>query len=235
MATYRHDVRRAWDRINSFPAQRLQTRFGFIQYADQGEGLPLLVSHGVLGCHVDTVDSWWADLTGPGFRVIGPSRFGYFGSTLPGGVTPAGQADGYAFLLDHLGVDRAVVIAFPAGSGSALELARRNPRRVTGLAGAWRAAGSVAATWQATASGQLPAHSDRSVTGLFPTPAGRRIRTVVGGISPSGVPLPPMSVRLFLQGHAPIQYPPDRGRAWSRKTVRETHANGRTPGVRVVR
>ena len=133
MATYRRDMRRAWDRINSFPAQRLQTRFGFIQYADQGEGLPLLVSHGVLGCHVDTVDSWWADLTGPGFRVIGPSRFGYFGSTLPGGATPAGQADGYAFLLDHLGVDRAVVIAFPAGSGSALELARRNPRRVTGL------------------------------------------------------------------------------------------------------
>ena len=132
MATYRHDMRRAWDRINSFPAQRLQTRLGFIQYADQGEGLPLLVSHGVLGCHVDTVDSWWADLTGPGFRVIGPSRFGYFGSTLPSGATPAGQADGYALLLDHLGVDRAVVIAFPAGSGSALELARRHPRRVTG-------------------------------------------------------------------------------------------------------
>jgi len=133
MATYRHDMRRAWDRIDSFPAQRLQTRLGFIQYADQGEGLPLLVSHGVLGCHVDTVDSWWADLTGPGFRVIGPSRFGYFGSTLASGATPAGQADGYALLLDHLGVDRAVVIAFPAGSGSALELARRHPRRVTGL------------------------------------------------------------------------------------------------------
>src|SRR5512132_3300427 len=126
-------MRRAWDRINSFPTQRLETRFGTIEYADQGEGVPLLVSHGVLGCHVDTDHGWWADLAGPGFRVIGPSRFGYFGSTLPKGATPADQADAYALLLDHLGVDRAVVIAFSAGSGAVLEFARRHPERVTGL------------------------------------------------------------------------------------------------------
>lgn len=107
--------------------------FGTIEYADQGEGLPLLVSHGVLGCHVDTVDSWWANLPGPGFRIIGPSRFGYFGSTLPEGATPADQADAYALLLDHLDVDRAVVIGFSAGSGSILEFARRHRERVIGL------------------------------------------------------------------------------------------------------
>jgi pimeloyl-ACP methyl ester carboxylesterase len=133
VATYREDMRKAWERINSFPTRRLQTRLGTIEYADQGEGTPLLVSHGVLGCHVDTVDSWWANLPGPGFRVIGPSRFGYFGSTLPKGAAPADQADAYALLLDHLGIDRAVVIAFSAGSGSVLELARRHPQRVTGL------------------------------------------------------------------------------------------------------
>ena len=133
MATYREDMRRAWERINSFPTQRLKTRSGTIEYADRGEGVPLLVSHGVLGSHVDTVDGWWADLPGPGFRVIGPSRFGYFGSTLPKDATPADQADAYALLLDHLGVDRAVVIAFSAGSGSVLEFARRHPERVTGL------------------------------------------------------------------------------------------------------
>jgi pimeloyl-ACP methyl ester carboxylesterase len=130
---YREDMRRAWDRINSFPTQRLETRFGMIEYADQGEGVPLLVSHGVLGCHVDTVDSWWANLPGPGFRVIGPSRFGYFGSALPKGATPANQADAYALLLDQLDVDRAVGIGFSAGSGSILEFARRHPRRVIGL------------------------------------------------------------------------------------------------------
>jgi hypothetical protein len=78
MATYREDMRRAWERIDSFPTQRLQTRFGTIEDAD---------------------------LAGPGFRVIGPLRFGYFGSTFPAGATPADQADTYALLLDHVGVD----------------------------------------------------------------------------------------------------------------------------------
>jgi pimeloyl-ACP methyl ester carboxylesterase len=126
-------MRRAWDRINSFPTQRLETRFGTIEYADRGDGVPLLVSHGVLGCHVDTVDSLWANLPGPGFRVIGPSRFGYFGSALPKYATPADQADADALLLDHLDVDRAVVIGFSAGSGSILEFARRYRQRVIGL------------------------------------------------------------------------------------------------------
>jgi pimeloyl-ACP methyl ester carboxylesterase len=95
--------------------------------------VPLLVSHGVLGCHVDTAHGWWDDLAGPGFRVIGPSRFGYFASTLPKDATPADQADAYALLLDHLGVDRALVLAFSAGSGSVLEFARRHRERVIGL------------------------------------------------------------------------------------------------------
>jgi hypothetical protein len=59
-------MRRAWNRINSFPTQRLRTPLGTID-ADQGDGVPLLVSDGILGCHVDTVDSWWARLPGPGF------------------------------------------------------------------------------------------------------------------------------------------------------------------------
>jgi pimeloyl-ACP methyl ester carboxylesterase len=133
MSTYREDMHRAWERIDSFPRGRLETRLGTIEYADRGEGVPLLVSHGVLGCHVDTAHGWWEDLAGPGFRVIGPARFGYFGSTLPKEATPADQADAYALLLDHLGVDRAVVIAYSAGSASVLEFARRHPERLIGL------------------------------------------------------------------------------------------------------
>jgi pimeloyl-ACP methyl ester carboxylesterase len=115
------------------PHPAAQDALWTIEYADQGEGLPLLVSHGVLGCHVDTVDTGWANLPGSGFRVIGPSRFGYFGSTLPDGATPADQADAYALLLDHLGVDRAVVIGYSAGSGSVLEFALAHRQRVIGL------------------------------------------------------------------------------------------------------
>jgi pimeloyl-ACP methyl ester carboxylesterase len=91
------------------------------------------VSHGVLGCHADGVDGWWASLPGPGFRIIAPSRFGYFGSSLPPGATPAAQADAYAVLLDHLGIGRAVVLGFSAGSGSVLEFGLRHPHRVVGL------------------------------------------------------------------------------------------------------
>jgi pimeloyl-ACP methyl ester carboxylesterase len=133
MTVYREDMRRAWARIESFPTRRLQTPLGVIEYADDGQGTPLLVAHGVLGCHVDAVDTRWAELHGPGFRVIAPSRFGYFGSTLPDDATPADQADAYALLLDHLDVDRVVVLGYSAGSGSVLEFARRHPQRVIGL------------------------------------------------------------------------------------------------------
>jgi pimeloyl-ACP methyl ester carboxylesterase len=70
---------------------------------------------------------------GPASGVIAPSRFGYFGSSLPDGATPAGQADAYALLLDHLGIGRTAVLGFSAGSGSALEFGLRHPDRVVGL------------------------------------------------------------------------------------------------------
>jgi pimeloyl-ACP methyl ester carboxylesterase len=72
-------------------------------------------------------------MLGGGFRVIAPARFGYFGSILPKNATPADQAEVYALLLDHLGVDRAAVIGYSAGSASVLEFALRHPDRLVGL------------------------------------------------------------------------------------------------------
>jgi pimeloyl-ACP methyl ester carboxylesterase len=126
-------MQRAWERVAAIPIGKLETRFGTVEYAERGAGLPILVSHGVLGCHADGVDGWWTNMLGEGFRVIAPARFGYFGSTLPPDATPADQADAYALLLDHLGIDRAAVIGYSAGSASVLELARRHPDRVVGL------------------------------------------------------------------------------------------------------
>ena len=133
MGRYRQDMRRAWSRIAAIPTGKLETRLGTVEYAERGTGLPVLVCHGVFGCHADGVDGWWTRMLGNGFRVIAPSRFGYFGSTLPPQATPADQAEAYALLLDHLGIDRAAVVAYSAGSASALELARRHPDRVQGL------------------------------------------------------------------------------------------------------
>ena len=72
-------------------------------------------------------------MLGEGYRVVSPSRFGYFGSTLRPTATPAHQADAYTVLLDHLGIDRAAVIGYSAGSASVLEFALRHPDRVVGL------------------------------------------------------------------------------------------------------
>ncbi|HET7516156.1 MAG TPA: alpha/beta fold hydrolase, partial [Actinomycetes bacterium] len=133
VSKYRQDMQRAWSRIAAVPTAKLKTRFGTIEYTERGAGLPILNSHGVFGCHADGVDGWWANMLGEGYRVISPSRFGYFGSTLPPKATPADQADAYALLLDHLGIERAAVFGVSAGSASVLEFALRRPDRVVGL------------------------------------------------------------------------------------------------------
>ena len=92
-----------------------------------------MVCHGVFGCHADADDGWWTRMLGEEFQVVAPSRFGYFGSTLRPQATPADQAEVYALLLDRLGIDRAAVLAYSAGSTSALELALRHSDRVLGL------------------------------------------------------------------------------------------------------
>ena len=104
---------------------------GTIEFADHGEGLPLLVAHGVLGCHVDSVGT----LGGQASPAIHSGRSRHPASvtsvpTLPEGATPAAQAEAYALLLDHIGVDRAVVIGFSAGSGSVLEFGAVDIRNV---------------------------------------------------------------------------------------------------------
>jgi pimeloyl-ACP methyl ester carboxylesterase len=126
-------MQRARSRIAAIPTGRLETRFGTVEHAERGAGLPILVCHGMFGCHADAVDGWWTCMLGEGFRIIAPSRFGHFGSTLPPRATPADQAEVYALLLDHLGIDRVAVLAYSAGSASALELALRHPDRVVGL------------------------------------------------------------------------------------------------------
>jgi pimeloyl-ACP methyl ester carboxylesterase len=80
--------------------------------------------------------------------VIAPSRFGYLGSALPPGATPAGQADAFAALLDALEIARADVAAFSAGAASALQLTLRHPGRVNHLvviSGYWPGATTKAA------------------------------------------------------------------------------------------
>jgi pimeloyl-ACP methyl ester carboxylesterase len=108
------------------------TAAGAIEYADVGEGPPLLTIHGAGGGFDQGLDNA-AAMIGPGFRLIAPSRFGYLRTPIPADASPAAQADAHLALLDRLGIGRVVVLGVSAGTRSALELALRHPERVAAL------------------------------------------------------------------------------------------------------
>ena len=89
------------------------------------------------------------------------SRFGYLGSALPTGATPADQADAYVELLDLLGIHQVDVIGISAGTTSALQLALRHPDRVRHLvvvSGSWPGNPTAVAPprWARFAYGDVP-------------------------------------------------------------------------------
>lgn len=116
-------------------AEIVDTAAGPVQVAQAGDGPAVLVLHGAGGGFDQgllVADMLLAD----GYRVIAPSRFGYLDTPLPATAEGAGaeaQAEAHAALLDALGIERAAVVGFSAGSYSALTLALRRPERVSAL------------------------------------------------------------------------------------------------------
>jgi pimeloyl-ACP methyl ester carboxylesterase len=132
MTRYRRDLDAARRRLAARERHSIQTRYGWIEYAERGQGPPLLFCHMLFGGFDVGLGGAEAYL-GDGFRVIAPSRFGYLGSSVPAGGTPADQADAYAVLLDTLGIERTAVVGFSAGGPSAIQFALRHPDRTSGL------------------------------------------------------------------------------------------------------
>lgn len=128
---YRRDLGRARARLARLARWSIETPFGPLEYCEWGEGEPLLLVHGVVG-GCDVPPSWRA-LVPAGYRIITPSRFGYLGSSHPEKPTTASQAAAFVWLLDELGIERAPVLAFSAGSTSAVQLALGHPDRVSAL------------------------------------------------------------------------------------------------------
>ncbi|MEY9626406.1 alpha/beta fold hydrolase [Sinorhizobium fredii] len=112
--------------------QIANTVAGPIEYAEKGDGIPLLSIHGAGGGWDQGLTNV-ADLVGDRFRVIAPSRFGYLGTPIPTDVSPAAQADAHKTLLSTLMVDKAIVFGVSAGARSAIELALRHPDYVSAL------------------------------------------------------------------------------------------------------
>jgi pimeloyl-ACP methyl ester carboxylesterase len=109
----------------------IDTPYGRVECAQAGEGPPVLV-HGVFGGCDFGVGVGHVNVPAD-YRVISPSRFGFLGSPFPRDRSPAAQADALTALLDHLEIGELPVVAFSAGSTSAVQLALRHPERVSRL------------------------------------------------------------------------------------------------------
>ena len=128
---YRHEMSLAHERISS-GAQIVETACGPIEYAELGDGPPMLIVHGAGGGY-DQGETF-ARLIGGDYRWIAPSRFGFLGTPLPHGADSSLQADAYACLLDSMGIDRVGVVGVSMGGPSSLLFALRYPQRTTSLA-----------------------------------------------------------------------------------------------------
>ncbi len=125
---YVRDLEAARGRLASVKAQTAETAVGPIEYTDAGNGPCLLVSHGIFhGC--DGGQRAARDVVS-GHRILAPSRFGYLGSPMPADATAAQQADAFAALLDHLGIEKAHVMGISAGTNAAVQMALRHPGRL---------------------------------------------------------------------------------------------------------
>ena len=130
-ASYRRDMRAAHQRVHG-RSQVVVSPFGDIEFSQGGAGPPVLVVHGS-GGGFDQGELMVRAVLGDHVHWIAPSRFGYLRSTFHEGATFDDQAHAYVALLDHLGVDRAHVVALSHGGPSALLLAALHPERVRSL------------------------------------------------------------------------------------------------------
>ncbi len=113
-------------------SQMIQTRSGQIEYADSGDGYPVLVIHGAGGGY-DQGIFLARTFLGDNFRWIVPSRFGYLRTPVSGDGSATAQADAYADLLDALNIQQAVIMGASDGGPSTLQFALRYPDRVTAM------------------------------------------------------------------------------------------------------
>ena len=110
----------------------VETDFGSIQVAREGNGPSVLSIHGSPG-GFDQGLVWARHLRSGGCQVIAPSRPGYLRTPLGSGRKPSEQADLYASMLDALHIDKVTILGISSGGPSAVHFAARHPERTRAL------------------------------------------------------------------------------------------------------
>lgn len=128
---YRTDIAAARQRVRE-GSIIAATDIGQIEYSVVEEGVPALLIHGAGGGY-DQGLLLGKTALGGGFKCIAVSRFGYLRSPFVGESTVELQAALYAALLDHLEIDRVIVVGGSAGGPSALQFAHDYPERCLAL------------------------------------------------------------------------------------------------------
>lgn len=132
---YQHYQRDKVIAINKFRegSQLADLEIGQVEYAIEGDGRPMLCLHGGLGGYEQGIMVGHLLNYNDTFQIIAPSRAGSRRTPLSTGKTFADQATAYNQLLDHLGVDKAVVVGLSAGGLSAVQFALDYPERCDAL------------------------------------------------------------------------------------------------------
>ena len=129
---YSAEMARAEALVSPELSTTTNTRFGVLEYAEAGQGAPLLMIHGT-GGGLDQGLFFAKRFAEGGYRVIAPSRFGYLRSAFPEDPSSENQADAFVDLLDALKIDKLAVAGGSAGALSAMAFALRHPDRCAAL------------------------------------------------------------------------------------------------------
>jgi pimeloyl-ACP methyl ester carboxylesterase len=112
--------------------QLINTPSGPVEFAIEGSGPPILYFHGT-PCGNELMLEWERSLLDSGFQLVLPHRPGFYGTPLAGRTSTADCADLAALVLDHVGIDRVMVIGTSAGGPPAMAFAIRFPERTAAL------------------------------------------------------------------------------------------------------
>lgn len=121
------DAAAAWTREH-----RVRAGAWDVRWREAGEGPPLVLVHG-LGL---SADFWWRNgppLAAAGFRVLAPDLPGFGKTDGPPQLDVPAQAAAVAGWADAIGLGAAAYAGHSVSCQAVLELAAREPRRVTGL------------------------------------------------------------------------------------------------------